>query len=423
MGIIKAVAGAIGGGLADQWLEVYEPSDMQDTTVFVPGVKVHKDSRRTSNTKGTDNTVSNGSIIHVYDDQLMLLLDGGKVVDYTAEPGYYKVENSALPSMFNGQFKDTLKESFSRIKYGGITPTAQKVFYINTQEIKGIKFGTPNPVNYFDNFYNAELHLRAHGTYSIRITDPFKFYAEAIPRAAVTSNTSVDISQINSQYLAEFLEAFQAALNQLSADGERISFVTSKGTLLSRHMRTILDEEWNQARGFVVEAVGIASISYDEESQRLINLRNEGAMLSDQNIQAGYMAGKIGEGIASAGENQNGAMAGFLGMGMAMNAGGNIMGGYQQAQAQQQQQANAGAQPQWTCSCGAKNTGKFCSECGKPKTEENGWICACGAKNTGKFCSECGKPKPVQPVKCSKCGYEPKDGIPKFCPECGHPFE
>ena len=170
-----------------------------------------------------------------------------------------------------------------------------------------------------------------------------------------------------------------------------------------------------------MEAVGIASISYDEESQRLINLRNEGAMLSDQNIQAGYMAGKIGEGIASAGENQNGAMAGFLGMGMAMNAGGNIMGGYQQAQ-QQQQQANANAQPQWTCACGAKNSGKFCSECGKPRPEENGWMCACGAKNSGKFCSECGKPKPTQPVKCSKCGYEPKGDTPKFCPECGHPF-
>ena len=164
MGIIRAIGQAIGGTLADQWLEVIEADDMSDKTVFTSGVLI----RKGQNTKGTDNTVSNGSIIHVYDNQFMMLVDGGKVVDYTAEPGYYKVDNSSLPSLFNGQFGDSLKDSFNRIKYGGQTPTVQKVFFINLQEIKGIKFGTRNPINYFDNFYNAELFLRAHGTYSVR---------------------------------------------------------------------------------------------------------------------------------------------------------------------------------------------------------------------------------------------------------------
>lgn len=420
MGIIKAAAGAIGGGLADQWLEVYEPAAMDSTTVFAPGVKVHKDSKRTSNTKATSDTVSNGSIIHVYDGQIMMLTDGGKVVDYTAEPGYYKVEGSSLPSMFGGAFKDSVKESFNRVRYGGITPTAQRVFYLNTQEIKGLKFGTPNPVNYFDNFYNAELSLRAHGTYSIKITDPFKFYTEVIPRSAVTDGRSVDISELNTQYLSEFLEAFQSALNKMSADGERISFVVSKSMELGKYMSTILDDDWNQMRGFVVQAVGIASISYDDESQKLINLRNKGAMLQDQGIQGGYMAGQVGEGIASAGKNAAGAMNGFLGVGMAMNAGGSIMGGYQQ------QAANRPAPPEqkeaaWTCECGAQNTGKFCSECGKPKpAPAGGWTCECGAQNTGKFCSECGKPKPAS--KCASCGFEPEGPAPKFCPECGKPF-
>ncbi len=166
MGIIKAAATAIGGSLADQWLEVVEPGSMGDQTVFASGVK----TRKGSNTKGTDNLVSNGSVIHVYPNQFMMVVDGGKVVDYTAEEGYYTVKNSSSPSLFNGQFKDTLKESFNRIKYGGETPKAQRVFYVNLQEIKGIKFGTRNPVNYFDSFYNAELFLRAHGTYSIKIT-------------------------------------------------------------------------------------------------------------------------------------------------------------------------------------------------------------------------------------------------------------
>lgn len=416
MGIIKAVTGAIGGGLADQWLEVYEPAAMSDTTVFAPGVKVHRDSKRTSNTKATGDTVSNGSVIHVYDGQIMMLTDGGKVVDYTAEPGYYKVENSSLPSMFGGAFKDSVKESFNRVRYGGITPTAQRVFYLNTQEIKGLKFGTPNPVNYFDNFYNAELNLRAHGTYSIKITDPFKFYTEAIPRAAVTSGKSVDISDINMQYLSEFLEAFQAALNKMSADGERISFVVSKSVELGKYMSNILDEDWNQMRGFVVQSVGIASISYDDQSQALINMRNKGAMLQDQSIQGGYMAGQVGEGIASAGKNAAGAMNGFLGVGMAMNAGGNVMGGYQQQAAGAQKEAGT-----WTCACGKSNTGKFCSECGKAKPAPAGsWECECGAVNTGKFCSECGKAKPT--AKCANCGFEPEGTAPKFCPECGKPF-
>ena len=229
MGIIRAIGQAIGGTLADQWLEVIEADDMSDKTVFTSGVLI----RKGQNTKGTGNTVSNGSIIHVYDNQFMMLVDGGKVVDYTAEPGYYKVDNSSLPSLFNGQFGDSLKDSFNRIKYGGQTPTAQKVFFINLQEIKGIKFGTRNPINYFDNFYNAELFLRAHGTYSVKITNPLQFYAEVIPRNA----DRVEIDEINEQYLSEFLEALQSSINQMSADGTRISYVTSKAMELGKYMQ------------------------------------------------------------------------------------------------------------------------------------------------------------------------------------------
>ena len=224
MGIIKATLSAIGGGLADTWQEVIEAGTMHDTTVFCKGVKVRKNDKRNSNKKGTEDTISNGSIIHVYDNQFMILVDGGKVVDFTAEPGYYKVDNSAMPSLFAGQFGKSLTETFSRIKYGGVPSSSQKAYFINLQEIKGIKFGTRNPVNYFDNFYNSELFLRAFGTYSIKITDPLKFYAEAIPRSA----EAVDIDDINEQYLSEFLDALQAAINRMSADGIRISHVASR---------------------------------------------------------------------------------------------------------------------------------------------------------------------------------------------------
>ena len=407
MGIIKAAADLVKGNLSDQWLEVYEPENMGDQTVFTRGVQI----RRGQNTKGTDNTVSNGSVIHVYDNQFMILVDGGKIVDYTAEPGYYTVNNSALPSMLNGQFGDSLSEAFKRFKYGGQTPTKQKVYFINLQEIKGIKFGTRQPVNYFDSFYNAELFLRAHGTYSVKITNPLLFYAEAVPK----NTDHVEIDEINEQYLSEFLEALQSAINQMSADGIRISFVSSKARELGQYMANILDEEWNQMRGMEVQAVGI-SISYNEDSQKLINLRNEGAMLSDPTIREGYVQAAAARGLEAAGSNANGAMAGFMGMGMAGNIGGSIVGNassVNMAQMQMNQQAqnnmnqmnmgmgqmnqpNMNVQPQqtagWTCSCGQVNSGKFCSNCGNPAPAAD-WTCSCGQVNSGNFCSNCGKPR------------------------------
>ncbi|MEG7530506.1 MAG: SPFH domain-containing protein [Hungatella sp.] len=411
MGIIKAVASAIGGSLADQWLEVIEPDDMGDQTVFTGGVQV----RKGSNTKGSAGTISNGSVIHVYPNQFMMLVDGGKIVDYTAEEGYYTVKDSSLPSLFNGQFGDALKESFNRVRYGGVTPTAQKVYYINLQEIKGIKFGTRNAINYFDQFYNAELFLRAHGTYSIKITDPILFYSEVIPK----NQEKVEIDTVNAQYLDEFLEALQASINQMSVDGIRISFVASKGRELGKYMADTLDEDWKKMRGIEVQAVGLGSISYDEESQKLINMRNQGAMLSDPGVREGYVQGSIARGMEAAGSNANGSMAGFMGMGVGMNATGGFMGAasnnnmqqmqMNQAQMNQTQmnqaQMNqaAGQTPAavqaaapaagWTCACGHVNTGRFCSECGSPKPTDGSWTCTCGTVNMGKFCSQCGKPR------------------------------
>lgn len=425
MGIIKAIGQAIGGGFADQWLEVIEPNDMGEHTVFTNGVM----TRKGQNTKGTSDTVSNGSVIHVYDNQFMMLVDGGKVVDYTAEPGYYKVDNSSLPSLFNGEFKETLGEAFSRIKFAGQTPTAQKVFFINLQEIKGIKFGTRNPINYFDSFYNAELFLRAHGTYSIKVVNPLQFYAEVIPR----NKDKVDIDEINDQYLSEFLEALQSSINQMSADGTRISYVSSKARELGKYMSTTLDEDWNQMRGMEIQSVGIASVSYDEESQKLINMRNEGAMLgSDPNVLRGMAVKNLTEGVKNAGSNGAGAMAGFMGVGMGMQQFNSSMEGINQMTsgmngatgagnvaagvAGNAMAGVAGAAGTWTCECGTANTGKFCSNCGKAApTPAATWTCECGTVNTGKFCSECGKPAPAKEWTC-ECGTV---NTGKFCSECG----
>ena len=419
MGIIKATMSAIGGGLADQWLEVLEADNMGDNTLFTKGVKVRKNDKRNSNKKGTEDYISNGSVIHVYPNQFMMLVDGGKIVDFTAEEGYYKVDYSAAPSMFSGGFGASLKESFSRIKFGGVPSASQKVYFVNLQEIKGIKFGTRNPISYFDNFYNAELFLRAHGTYSIKVTDPLKFYTEVIPKNA----DRVDISAINEQYLNEFLEALGAAINSMSADGIRVSYVVSKSRELSRYMQNELDADWKELRGMEVLSVGLGGLSYDEKSREMIDIRNQGAMLGDASIREGYVQGAVARGMEAAGSNANGAAQAFMGVGMGMNAGGGFVGAAS-ASNQAQMERDAAKAPTtpaggWTCSCGQTNTGKFCSECGSPKPAPSGsWTCACGAVCTGKFCPECGSPRPAAEWFCTGCGAK-NDASAKFCSECG----
>ena len=404
MGIIKAATSAIGGGLADQWLEVIEPDNMSDSTVMTKGVKVRRNDKRGSNRKGTEDVITDGSVIHVYPNMMMLLVDGGRIIDYTAEEGYYTVKNELAPSMLNGSLKDAISETFDRFKFGGVTPQKQQVFYINLQEIKGIRFGTSSPLNYFDNFYNAELFLRAHGNYSLRITDPILFYTNAIPK----NKSQVDINDINEQYLAEFLTALQTAINKMSADGERISYVPSKSMELSKYMGTVLDDSWRELRGMEIVSVAVASISYTDDSVKLINMRNQGAMLGDPSIREGYVQGSVARGMESAGSNAAGATTGFVGMGMGMNAGGGYLNQASQNNQQQMQQQQAPAQSNadhWDCpQCGTSNTGKFCSNCGTPKPTSDG---------------------PSLKMKCSDCGevIDLADGIPKFCPNCGKPFK
>ena len=420
MGIIRATLSAVGGGLADSWQEVIEAGNMGEGTVFCRGVTVRKNDKRSSNRKGTADTISNGSIIHVYDNQFMLLVDGGKVVDFTAEPGYYKVDNSSMPSLFAGQLGDSIKETFSRIKYGGVPSTSQKAFFVNLQEIKGIKFGTRTPVNYFDNFYNAELFLRAHGTYSIKITDPIKFYSEVIPK----NKDRVDINEINEQYLSEFLEALGAAINTMSADGIRISYVASKSRELSRYMANELDADWKDTRGFEVQSVGIASVSYDEDSKKLINMRNQGAMLGDAAVREGYVQGAVARGFEAAGSNSGGATNAFVGMGMGMGAGGGFMASAsetnrRQMELEEEKKKAASSADAWTCSCGNTASGKFCSNCGAKKPLPAGsWTCSCGNVCTGKFCSNCGAKAPDTEWFCTDCGQK-NDASAKFCSNCG----
>lgn len=411
MGLITAAVSSVSGTLADSWKEVIEPEDMNDSTLLVRGVAVKKGSNR----RGTDNYVSNGSVIHVYPNTLMLLIDGGKIVDYSAQEGYYEVNNSSAPSLFNGELSEAVMETWKRFQFGGVPSQKQYVYYINTAEIKGIKFGTRNPVNYFDNFYNAELFLRAHGSYSIKITDPIKFFTEFAPKGT----GRIETKDLSEQLFNEFMDALQSAINQMSVDGVRISAITSKSRELSKYMTDVLDEEWNGLRGIEICSVGIASISYDDESKELINMRNKGAMMSDPSVREGFVQSSVAQGLQAAGSNKGGAGNAFMAMGVGMNGAGGFMNAasqtnsaQMQAQAQQVRQQPVNG---WKCSCGKVNTGNFCSDCGRKKPDNTSWKCSCGTVNSGKFCSNCGSPKPSGEWVCS-CGTANSGS---FCSDCG----
>lgn len=422
MGLIKAAAGAIGGQLADSWLDYIQAAEMGPTTIMCRGVQVH--NKRSSNKKGNDNVISNGSKIVVGPNQMMFLVEDGKIIDYTAEAGYYEVFMSSAPSMFNGQFGDSLKDTFQRFKFGGQPTSAQQVYFVNLSEIRGIKFGTRNAVQYFDNFYNAELFLRCHGTYSVKISDPMKFYMEC----TVRNNERVNFEDISEQFNAEFLNALSSAVNQMSVDGVRISTLPSQGMKLAKYMSDVLDEDWKNIRGIEIASVGISSISYDEESKKLINMRNQGAMLSDPTIREGYVQGSVARGMEAAGSNTAGAGQAFMAMGMGMQNAGGFMGAASSnnmAQMQMQQQAAAQQQAakqvagEWKCSCGQANTGNFCTNCGGKKPAASGeWTCSCGTVNTGNFCTNCGNKKPAASGEwtCS-CGTV---NTGNFCTNCGN---
>ncbi len=460
MGLIKAAMGAIGGTLADQWLDAVESGPMGDQTVFSAGQTMREGDRRSSNKRGYADVISNGSRVIVQPNQFMVLVDGGRIIDYTAEPGYYTVDNSSAPSMFNGQFGESLKDAWNRFKFGGGQPQKQQVFFINLQEIKGIKFGTPNPVQYYDDFYNAELFLRAFGMYSIKVVDPLLFFAEAIPRSAV----SVDIEDINEQYLSEFLTAFQSSLNQMSQDGVRISNVTSKSGELAKYMSDVLDSEWRALRGFVIQSVGVSSITYDEESKELIRMRSQASMLNDPGLRETFVQTSIARGLEAAGSNEGGAGQAYMGMGIGMMGAGGFMNqasntNYQQMQMQQQQQQQQQMQQQmpqqqmpqqqqgypqqqqgYSQQPGApqgqpQQGGGGYAQPGDPQAQQQsappqaqqpgGWGCGnCGNQNpeSAKFCMNCGSQKPAQaPTACQNCGQAFDGTAPKFCPNCGQP--
>ena len=412
MGLIKAAVGSAGGVLADQWKEYFYCEAMEADVLAVKGQK--RTSGRSSNTKGSDNIISNGSVIAVADGQCMLIVEQGKVVDVCAEPGEYTYDMSTEPSIFSGSLGQSVKEVFGnigkRFTFGGEPPKDQRVYYFNTKELVGNKYGTPSPVPFRVVDTNVgldmDIAIRCFGEYSYHISNPLLFYTN------ICGNVESEYTResLDSQLKTELLTALQPAFAKISDMGIRYSALPGHTMELAEALNEVLSAKWRDLRGIEIVSFGVSSVKASEEDEQMIKELQRNAAFKNPQMAAAHLVGAQAQAMQNAASNEGaGAAMAFMGMNMAGNAGGmNAQSLYQMGQ----QQPQAPQQPQQAAPAA-------------PAAE--GWTCSCGAVATGKFCPECGAKKPagVPQYKCDKCGWEPEKGVkpPKFCPECGDPFD
>ncbi len=424
MGLIKAAMGAAGGVLADQWKEFFYCDAIPENVLAVKGRK--KTGKRSSNTKGDDNVISNGSVIAVADGQCMLIVDQGKIVDMCAVAGEYTYDMSSEPSIFTGELGEGIKNVFNnmanRFTFGGEAPKDQRIYYFNTKELIGNKYGTPSPVPFRVVDQRAgidiDVGIRCFGEYSYHISNPMLFYTN------VCGNVSEEYTRdrLDSQLKTELLTALQPAFAKIGENGIRYSQLPGHTLELADALNEVLSKKWRDLRGIEIVSFGVSSVTADEEDEKMLKELQRNAAFMDPTRAAAHLVGSQGDAMKMAANNQGGAAMAFMGMNMAGQAGGMNAGNlFAMGQQQAAQQPAAPAAPAgWTCACGhAGNTGKFCAECGQPKPTPAGeWKCACGAVNTGKFCAECGQPKPASDEWTCACGTVNKG---KFCANCGTP--
>ena len=406
MGLIRAAAGAIGGTLADQWKEYFYCDALDADILVAKGEK--KVSGRSSNRRGEDNIITDGSHIAVAEGQCMMIVEDGRVIDVCAEPGAYTYQSETSPSVFGGALTSGLggiaQEMWRRFEFGGGTGRDQRVYYFNIKEIPGNKYGTPNPVPFRVVDYNigldVDISIRCNGEYSYSIVNPMLFYTNVCGNVEHVYTRD----QIDSMLKSELLTALQPAFAKISEMGIRYSALPGHTIEMADALNEVLSKKWTQTRGIQVFSFGINSVTASKEDEEMIKQLQKSAVMRDPNMAAATLVGAQADAMRAAASNKNGAMSGFMGMGMAQQAGGaNLQNLYAMGQqnavqptrqpADRQDTVQASGDNTWTCECGTLNTGKFCSECGKPKPIME-WVCECGTVNTGKFCSECGRPRP-----------------------------
>ena len=454
MGLIRAGLNAAGGVLADQWKEFFRCEAIPAEVLALKGQRTA--GRRSSNTKGSDNLITSGSVILVADGQCMMIVDQGKIVEFAAEPGEYTYDASTEPTIFCGDLGQGVAKSFAelgrRFTFGGEPPKDQRIYYFNTKEITGNKYGTPSPVPFRVVDHNIGLDMdvgiRCFGVFSYRICNPMLFYKNVCGN--ISSAYTRD--QLDAQLRSELLGALGMAFGRISEMGIRYSALQMHTLELADTLNDILSKKWRETRGLEIVNIGISSATpVEEDAKRIRELQSATAFSTPQRAASQLFSAQA-DAMRTAAGNAGGAALGFMGMNVTQQAGGTAaqlcqMGQQQPAAPAEGWKCACGATAtgkfcpecgakkpapktagSWKCPrCGAEATGKFCPECGTKKPESDGWTCSCGAVNKGKFCSECGAKKPagIPQYRCDKCGWEPAKGAkpPKFCPECGDPFD
>lgn len=436
MGLLKAAGGAIGGVLADQWREFFYCDALPDNVIVKKGQK--RTSARSSNVRGEDNIISNGSIITVNNGQCMIIVEQGRIVEFCADPGEFVYDMSTEPSLFYGPLGKNIVGTFKRIgqrfTFGGDTGKDQRVYYFNLKEMMNNRFGTANAVPFRVVDKNigldVDIAIKCFGEYSYKVENPLLFYTN------VSGNVEEPYTrdQMDNQLRAELMNALQPAFAKISELGIRYSALPGHTEEISNALNEVLTEKWRELRGIVIVSVAIQSVKASEEDEQLIKDLQKSAVFRDPTMAAAGLVGAQADAMRAAAANEGaGPFMAFAGMNMAqMAGGGQATQLFQQGAVQPQPVPGstmvAAAVPVWKCtSCGkADNVGKFCGECGSPKPVKDEWQCVCGAVNTGNFCHDCGKPRPVAlHYQCDKCGWEPEDqnNVPKFCPNCGDVFD
>lgn len=435
MGLIRAAAQSVKGIFADQWREYFYCDAMDADVLLTKGMK--RIGRRSSNAKGSDNLISDGSVIAVNEGQCMIIVDQGRIAEVCDEAGEFVYDASSEPSVFCKDLGESVQRSFEvlgrRFSFGGDTGKDQRVYFVNLKEIPGNKYGTVNPIPYRivdENIgLDLEISIRCHGEYSYRIADPVLFYTNVCGNAGDEYRRQ----ELEGQMRSELLTALQTVFARIAQQGIRYYQLAAHTEEMAQELNRELSEKWVQTRGIEIVSFGISGVKAPEEDEEMIKQLQRSAVLRDPGMAAAALSGAQAEAMRAAASNTAGSMMAFAGMNLAAQAGGmDARSLYEMdrenRERRQEQAGSPSLDDAWDCVCGAKkNTGKFCGECGRkrPAAREE-WICSCGMKNTGKFCSECGSPRPAaQSLRCARCGWEAEDGrqVPRFCPNCGAPFD
>lgn len=465
--VIGSATGALGGAVnAAMFKEYFESGDMSDGILMKRADRIV--TAGSKNTRSDDNLITSGSVIDVQEGQCMIIVESGKIVEFCAEPGPYKYDSSASPSLFYGDnkgLKAAAGEFLAQWSAGGQRLTTQRVYFINLGELiaQPIKWGCGDVPFHHAQVYRAtgsvlemDMTLKVNGQATVKIDDPVKFF-KVIGAQKVGSDTKaiirVNDDGILSNLKAGLVDHISTAISNISYE-QQIPYtaIKSKDKDIKAYINNELANEWGGQRGFVIANLNInAPVPSDKNREDLENLQNS-FNISQNTVAANYDIQKtMARGVEAAG--QNGGAAGLFGVGMGMGAvgagnWGNLQG---QTPAQVNPQPPMGPAPAapvyataapaaapapadaWTCpTCGATMTGNFCHNCGSKKPEpvaDGAWTCSCGNANPAGalYCSKCGSKKPdvKRIMKCDKCGWEATleeaTGM-KFCPKCGDPI-